>query len=776
MRHAGRGATAWAGAALAVALAVAPGASSAAARAPAGPPDCTVATAAAPVAWRAGAAGAPAPAGAVGMACEPLLVPVAGYGDAFARAWPDGVGGMSPVVFLPDGDAVAEVAPPPQAPGAPIAPGAHPVVQVLAPDGRVLWHVRLPQPGDLAAGPGVVAAQVGGHLMVASLARRHVTWLGDGATFGTSYQVAVAGSAVILLRTNGAGVAWARPPTVVRIGAQGQVLGRTALATRNPLAVMVSDGAFAYVLSGDRLFRVAPSGQVDGPYRLAASYDQMDLVGPGEVLVRSPADSALVRVGAAGATTVWTLPVPEQAVVATAGAEVVAGADASGPMYRYPDLLVWDAATKAVVRRIAQPGEQLLPLAAGPFGILALARAYPQARAGTAPAPARLELFGHSFRLVWSRDLGGHSFLAGQAGLAWTYALANATFLTTPFAPGMAIVWRATVSAVATPGSAGAYLPTGMAPELPPAPPTAIAGYAVFDGQTRIDATHPLVVDAAEAGQAIPLVVSPVDAAGRPLPARSPVAVAVTDGGAGGTVTSGTGTDVADLGGGWSGVAIAYAAPRPGRYVLSAAPAANGYSGPVDVAAPPAVLAGAAIPVEVRVLDGNGVPASLLPGTVVEAMPGSSVSGSPVVTPTSTAPGAYAATLTAGAATGAATIGPTLPQRPGGALAPPFDVATVPVADLAPPVVAATATVDGGEALVITAPAQGDSPVGYLVVRSTPSGPASGSGPLDRVVGIVVATGPTLTFVLPAGTRPGDYAVASLDADGVASAPAAASG
>ncbi len=751
------------------------------------PPACAIAGAPGAAAWTAGPTSSASDIGAVRAACEPSLVPVTSYGRAFAQPLLAATN-QAQAIFLPNGDTVAQLAIPRAAPSEP-GPYAYAsyMVQEIAPGGQVLWRIRVSGPGNLAAGPRVLALQTGGQLLVGDLATHRDTWMRAGG-WNVSYQLAVAGSLVVLLRTDWPGWSRAKRPTVTLITPGGRVRRRVTLATPVFGADMAADGHAAYVVSGDTLFRVAASGRIEGPFRLGASYDQLSVVATGEVLLRSRNCTSLVRVGRGGVSTLWTLPVPEYDTIAGAGPLVVAGSAISSSVSPFPYLAVWDTRGDRVVGRIAQPGKLLTPLAAGPFGVVALATECPSVRTacslpnGAEQAPDKLELFPADLSAtpIWSHDVCANRWIGWQPGAAWTYHLSNATFLTTPCAPGMAVIWSGTISQAVTPGSTAAYLPTGLEPQLPPLMPGPVASYAVFAKAVRIDAAHPLVITAATAGKPVPVTVSAVIAKGVPVASPSVVLVKPGDSGAGGRFSF----SPANPGGalmltaGDRGEAITYTNDRPGRYVLTATPIdLDYYSGTVQVAAPPGLLAGAPFKVLTRVTDDNGVLARPNPGSVMAAAPGSDILG--VATqPLGTRPhGRYAARFKAGGSTGNVTVG--LGVRPNAGQ--PASVAvgvTVPVANVLAPVVRVAAAV-GGPALEITARPGGDPPVGFLVFRAGPSGdvPPIGSGALSGALAMAPYTGRPVALPL-GGSLPatGTYYVVALDADGVASAAAVAGG
>lgn len=484
-------------------------------------PRCAIGTTATPASFSPGSTGTASEVGAVQQDCEPSLLPIATYGAAFSKQLV-GTGTQPQVDFLPDGAAVAQTALPKPATGT-WPPGYR--IQELAASGQVLWTVGVRSAGTLSAGPGVFAQYDGRHLVIGDLKTRKLSILGAGG-YNASYQTGVAGNLVVLLRTDWHGWSRAVRPTVSVFSANGTVVRRQVLPTSGFGAALAASQQAAFIVSGDTLFRVGPTGAIAGPFQLNGSYDQCVVAGANEVLVRSPFLTALVRVGAKSASTVWTLPIPQSQIVAGIGPTVAAGANLAAATATYGGITLWSTRTGSVIGRISQSGELLTPLAAGPFGVVAMTSGCPNVANGcrfpnfTDMPPNRLELFSPAMTPVWTYDVCTDPYLGWQPGSAYTYNMANATFLTTPCAPGMAVFWSGTASEAVTPGGTAGYLESGRPARLPPYRYGPIAGYAVFYEGKRIDPQNPLVITSAQAGQPVTLTVSAVNAVGSPVPSH----------------------------------------------------------------------------------------------------------------------------------------------------------------------------------------------------------------------------------------------------------------
>jgi hypothetical protein len=726
-------------------------------------------TAGAPCPVRLGAAGrllaAETPGAAVSAACQPAVVPLAGYGAPLAE-------GERPAV-LPGGDLLVIAAPRSAAPGA----VATPDLEELGPTGRVRW--RLPaETGTLVAGDGV-AAILGQTLDIVNLADRRLVRVELTDSEYASHGVAVVGGSVLLVR-------WAGLESAIGVRAlffdrSGRLERRVKLrgAGQQGSTVMAQVGAAAFVETEGDLYVIHGPDEVQGPFAAPGEWRSMTVLSASSVLVRNPGQIARFDLGPHGLSQAWVTAVsggPLVPLVLGQGTVLVPGTPAGDH-----GITVLDLRTGRVEGRIQLPDTVLVPLAAGPFGVVAEGEACGvtqgpcSAVPETVAAPWRLWLIGPSGAAVWS-----YATCADPSPTASLYRLVGQWLMVGPCGPSLAVVWGGQVP-VSGAGSGAAYLAATAAPALPAVPAGAAVGYALFDAGRPITSAQPLVVTAQQVGHPIPLTVHAVNAAGTPIPTLSPVTLQLNaDGGAFAFVPGQSLGAISFDDPSGRGLAIGYTPAHAGRCVPSAAASLSAGPGPVqpfqEPAAPSALIAGQRFTVRSRLVDGNGVPLPLAAGDAVriELGSGSDATGATAVVVHPDAASVVSASFRAGPRTGeiaeqVVVDGST--QSPVWQIAP---AQATPVADIRPPRVSLGPS---GSLRIAPAPL-GDRPVGYLVfaVRSG-TAPSAGDDAPAAAIALVPAVANAVNLPVGSSVRSGmAYFVEAVDADGVASAPSAAVG
>ena len=699
----------------------------------------------------------PSMLGNVPSPCEPHLVPFGLYG---ASLFPDGSTPPPPVV-LPNGNAVQDLF----ELGSRYGPQPTELREVT-PGGQTVW--QLPQAaGTSFSATGRVAVTAGAHVHIVDLQSRKVTTV--PVSNPGSVQVGTVGSlAIVVAYPGGASVPYG--PVIVSVySATGQLVARRSLGQKDrqsPYVSLVSGAREAYIttatsVGGDAsLYRLTQSGRFLPVVGLAQAADgRVVAVSRGLVFVVTPGlsdDSLLAyRIRHDRAHLVWQRSVP-QAPLAFSAAEIAAGGS---------PIDMFDLRTGRRLRTFGGLADSWSPLAFGPFGLLALETPPQPDYNGVScpPCPSgpasHLILFSPTGRVVWNAPLSPGPL----DQTAWVYHLGPDYLLVDAALQGMAVAWGPEWPITTSSLALATFLPAGV----PPLPPAAAAGYALFyDGQ-EIGPGHPFVVTAAQAGVPQTLTLTTVNAKGQPVASRGPVDLVPTDNGGGGSFSLDSQGTV-PLPQGSTGVPVTYVNAKAGTYNLSAAPywwqiatLVNERQGALLL--PPAMYAGTSVTVVVNWTDPNGIPLPLPPGGWIEidAEAGSDVTGRTNVPATPGPNGTYRATFRLGRLSGQVQFVAWMKGYSGGP-ANLGESLPIPVAASGAPGVAVAAAA-GSPVLRVSAPPAGITPLGYAVYAVTTGGALV--APLAALPGGQEESLPLAA--LPGGRPSGDLAVTALYSDRV---------
>jgi|GEM_PF-1945126 len=685
----------------------------------------------------------------VPAACLPEPAFAAPFGGALAVASVGPYAGEDQpqtlrAVVLPSGDAYTVV---------PGTGAAGSTLEELDPAGRVVWSQAGVPGGELAADGRVVVVAGPYQALIVDLANHHVAavqvpngTLVQGQQLGSNVEVTVVGDLVVMEASvyGGMGESVVGEPGRVDVyNAQGSLLRSFALPDKaaNNAPDTPADAAFletrgntAYLLYTDApagnqagLFTLTAGNLLRGPYRLpsaytdATGYGAMGVLPGGAVLADTwryggLAEATLVRPVGDRLRTLWRRSYAATGALVFGGTDLWAQTDAgtggNGPGTTTLRALDWKTGRPvAGMRPIRDHGLALLVLAAGPWGLLAVARdpSYACVQANCADTLRLLEPDG---RLVWTVAL------PPPGGPTWPQVATSPQILDIAGRdtmllgiPGLAVTWGG--QGTTPPGSSWslAATPVDQAPAVTRGPGRA---YQVTDGTTVIDAASPLVVTAAQAGKPVTLTATLVNAQGQALPSVDRAWLRLGDGNAGGQAQSPQGYDQVFLAQGQSSATFTYTTPKAGSYVITAAPMPGPGEDASDIApTPPAfVQAGEPFTVAVAPWDANGV-AVPLPSPLTMQV----VAQGAVTPQTANAPvqpdGAYVATFTAGRAANTALSFTTrifLAGQPYGNASGPAGAGLVD----APAPTGSWQPATGG-VLVSVSPAKGTRPVGYAV-------------------------------------------------------------
>ena len=705
-------------------------------------PGLAAAMAGAVAAWAVAGAPTHAQGSAAGAPIGPRIALVTAWGPTFWRALRNG----SPMAFTPQGDAFV------------VAPGLGSDLQVieeLAPDGSLLWQtaayqeihslvsfdggarvafLALPDPSsrpyhlvlgildpatgaltqtpiDYRAGAGLVSAG------------RDVLVLGDWPVHGFAAVFNAGGSLVSSLAPPGVEPAFTTATGAEILAFNGYtatvwtVSGSTGRITRaGTMPATPGYGWNVSPLAGGAFLQFIQQPNANG-YTVAAW---------------APAPKG-------GLHEAWAWPA-SRLVDANFGYGVEDPAAALAALPVAGGIDVVRTTTGAVAAQVQAKGYQMRAVAAQPEGFVALEM--PSDAFVRIVRPDRLATFSWQGRALETVTLPATQNPLNEPFYAQTASVDGLVLTATSLADDVAAVGAPAV---------GQPLPASVPATLEAAPLSlgsvapAVASLEVVANGQAVDAGHPLVVTAADAGRPCPVAVLAVDSAGDNVPAPSAEPFTLSDGGMGGTFLPAPDWGIPT---GALGASLTYENAKPGSYVLTATPSNPLAQRPLFTL-PKAVDAGA--PVQV-VLE----PRAIRPGEGVEIVPvsGSDLASDAPVTATPEANGTYVATFVAGKRTGAAAFEAVLPSRN-------IDLGQSPllnVARLAAP--ARTMQYSAaGLRLTLSPQAPGDTPIGFLVA------PSSGGPP------IVAAYLGLPAVVVLAGHAPLSATVSAVDADGAQTAP-----
>ncbi len=701
----------------------------------------SAALAAAVAAWVVGGAPARAQVGPTATPAGPRIALVTAWGPTFWRALRSG----SPMAFTPSGDAFV------------VAPGLGSDLQVieeLAPDGSVLWQTSAYQEIH-----SLVSFDGGQRIAFLALpdpsSRPYHLVLGilDPAT-GVLTQTAIdyraggglvgAGGYIVVLgswpATGFAAVFDAGGSLVTSLSLPGYA---SALATATGAEVLGFDGYTTTVWKVDgSTGGIARAGTIPATPGYGRSFAAL-AGGAFLQFIQQPNGNgdtvAAWAPRAKGFREAWAWPA-SQRVDTTYGDGAIA---LSGKLAALPTVGGVDVvrtATGAVTAQVQAKGYEMRVVGAQPEGFVALEM--PSDAFVRSLRPDRLATFSWQGRPLETVTLPATQNPVNEPFYAQTASVDGLVLTATSLADDVAAIGAPTT---------GQPLPASLPAALESAPltlgsvPPTVTSLEVVAGGQVVDAAHPLVVTAAEAGKAIPVAVLGMDSAGNNVPAQSADPFTISDGGAGGTFLPAPNWGIPP---GALGASLTYANPRPGSYVLTATASNPAVQSPLFTLSK-AALAQASIQVVLHTRAAR-------PGERVDItpVPGSDLASDAPVTATPDGNGTYVATFVAGTTTGAAAFDAILPGRK-------IDLGESPVlnvARIAPPARTMQYS-SAGLRLTLSPQSPGDTPIGFVVT------PSNGDPP------IVAAYMGVPTVVVVPGHAPLSATVSAVDADGAQTAP-----